>query len=501
MTLDPKPSSHEAWTRLRFSIIGPLLSAPPEPGELRTAIVELARKSWCHPTTGEPVSFGESTIERWYYKALRARTDPLSALRRRVRKDSGTRRRLSDRLVSILIDQHRLHPHWTYKLHADNLAALIEAHPELGARPSYPTVTRFMKSRGLFRRKRQRRPIRPGMAVAETRLECREVRSFEMTHVGSLWHLDFHHGSLPILIDDGSWATPIALAILDDYSRLCCHAQWYLGETTEDLVHGLSQGFQKRGLPRSLLTDNGSAMIAAETTEGLSRLGIIHETTLAYSPYQNGKQESFWGTLEGRLLAMLDRKKDLSLSFLNEATQAWVEMEYNRTVHSETGMTPLERFLNGPDVSRESPSGEGLRLSFRFDERRTQRRSDGTVSLSGVRFEIPSRFRHLERLVVRYARWNLGLVHLVDERSGVLLCPIYPLDKQRNADGLRRSVEPITSPLSAQISAAEEGAEEEVAPLLRKLLEEYAATGTPPGYLPKTSPIVSTPPSPKDTLR
>jgi hypothetical protein len=27
-------------------------------------------------------------------------------------------------------------------------------------------------------------------------------------------------------------------------------------------------------------------MIAAEVTEGLGRLGIIHETTLPYSPYQ-----------------------------------------------------------------------------------------------------------------------------------------------------------------------------------------------------------------------
>ena len=54
------------------------------------------------------------------------------------------------------------------------------------------------------------------------------------------------------------------LGILDDHSRLCCHLQWYLSETAEDLVHGLSQAIQKRGLPRALMTDNGSAMIAEE---------------------------------------------------------------------------------------------------------------------------------------------------------------------------------------------------------------------------------------------
>jgi transposase InsO family protein len=48
----------------------------------------------------------------------------------------------------------------------------------------------------------------------------------------------------------------------------------------------LSQAFQKRDLPRSILYDNGSAMIAAETEQGLSRLGILFENTLPFSPFQ-----------------------------------------------------------------------------------------------------------------------------------------------------------------------------------------------------------------------
>ena len=43
-----------------------------------------------------------------------------------------------------------------------------------------------------------------------------------------LWHLDFHHGSLKVLTPGGQWLRPIALGILDDHSRLCCHVQWYL---------------------------------------------------------------------------------------------------------------------------------------------------------------------------------------------------------------------------------------------------------------------------------
>ena len=83
-----------------------------------------------------------------------------------------------------------------------------------------------------------------------------------------------------VLLANGQWAYPLLLGILDDHSRLCCHAQWYLTEGAEELCHGLSQGFQKRALPRALMSDNGSAMIAAETEQGLARLGIVHETTL-----------------------------------------------------------------------------------------------------------------------------------------------------------------------------------------------------------------------------
>jgi putative transposase len=111
------------------------------------------------------------------------------------------------------------------------------------------------------------------------------VRSYESEYVNGLWHLDFHEGSSKIVTPKGELVKPRLLGIMDDRSRLACHLQWYLDETVEDLIHGLCQAFLKRGLPRSLLTDNSLAMIAAETKQGLQRLGILHETTLPHSPY------------------------------------------------------------------------------------------------------------------------------------------------------------------------------------------------------------------------
>jgi putative transposase len=178
-------------------------------------------------------------------------------------------------------------------------------------------------------------------------------------------------------------------------TRRICHLQWYLDVTAETLVHGLAQAIAKRGLPRALLTDNGAAMVAGETTEGLARLGILHHTTLPYSPEQNAKQEVLWAQVEGRLIAMLEGEPELSLALLNQATQAWAEEEYQRRRHDELKCSPLEAALAGPSLVRPSPSSIDLRRAFRIQITRAVRRSDATCTLAGIRFELPWRYRTL----------------------------------------------------------------------------------------------------------
>lgn len=490
MTKKLTQSTATLWARFRFSVIGSLLSAPLARGELKAAIQSLAEKIWTHPVNGRDVQYAATTIERWYYKARNEQDDPVRVLQRAVRKDSG-KVSLGSQLAEHLRAQYRDHSHWSYQLHYDNLASAVKADPSLAPLCSYSTVKRFMQTRGMVRKRRQPKG-RPGEERAARRRENREIRSYESEYTGSLWHLDFHHGSLKVITGQGQWQRPIVLGILDDHSRLCCHLQWYLSETAEDLVHGFSQALQKRGLPRALLTDNGAAMVSDEFTEGLLSLGIVHEKTLPYSPYQNGKQERLWATMEGRLMEMLDGV-ELTLDFLNEATQAWTEIEYNRAVHRELSMSPVERFSKTPDVLRPSPSSQAIREAFRLQTTRAQRQGDGTISLSGARFEIPARFRHFRHVVLRYARWDLGRIDLVDPRSGTILAPIYPLDRAANADGRRSAIEPDRGPdddepddgTLADSTPDDGGPDKPLPPLLKRILDEYSASGAPPAYLPK----------------
>ena len=475
-----------AWARFRFSIIGPLLSCPPKKGELKFELEALSKKQWLHPTTGLPVFFSVSTLERWLYRA-KPNADPVSALRSKRRTDASHTRTLSIELKQALQSQYRSHPSWSAQLHHDNCAILVKKTPALGAMPSYSTIHRYLKANNLRKHRRLTNRQTAGAMLAAERLEPREVRSYEVEYVHALWHLDFHHGSRKILGKDGKWVKPLLLAVMDDHSRVVCHAQWYLNETAESLVHGFKQALQKRDLPRALMSDNGSAMTSAEFTQGLARLGIVHELTLPYSPYQNAKQEVLWAQVEGRLMAMLEGETELTLSKLNEATIAWVEFEYHRKLHSEIASTPIQRYTQHKSVGRACPELSTLTRAFCAMVKRKQRRSDGTISLDGCRFEIPNAYRHLEVMHVRYASWDLRCVFLMGPHSDACVATLYPQDKAENANGMRRTLSPIDTEMTVEPSPTG------IAPLLKSLMAEYAATGLPPAYLPQPEKTKSKP--------
>jgi hypothetical protein len=124
------------------------------------------------------------------------------------------------------------------------------------------------------------------------------------------------------------------------------------------------------------------------------------------------------------------------------------------------------------------PDSDALRLAFTRTDHRMQRKSDGTVVIEGRRFDIPNRYRHLTRLEVRYAGWDLGLVHLVDERTGTVLTRLYPQDKTRNASGLRRTLSSVANGSATPMPTDVEPATG-LPPLLARMLDQQAGAQHP----------------------
>lgn len=476
----------QRWARMRFAVIGPLLADPPAAGALRARWHELAAQTWTHPVHGRPVRFSLGSIRRWYY-ACRDRLDPTTALCRASRRDRGHSRRLDASSIAALTRSYHTWPSWSYLLHYDNFLAGLNPEQRRSP-PSYATVRRCMRQQGLIPRHHPAdRHATPAAEATRERFAQREVRQYEHAQTHALWHIDAHHGSLA-LSHAGVMQRPALIAVLDDHSRLICHAQWYWHENAASAAHTLSQAIDKRGLPRMLLSDNGGPFVAAEISQGLHRLGIVPARTLCYAPNQNGKMEVFWGQVEGRLLAMLRHERDLDLYRLNTLTLAWIEHDYHRRIHAGIQTTPLMRYQDAPDVGRPAPDSTVLTQAFTRRASRRPRRSDCSLTVAGKRFDLPSRYRHLQTVMVRYASWDLDHVYLAHPETDAILDRLLPVDREAHASGLRRAFDPPA------VEPALTGTTTPGLPsLLQAALDASQASGLPPAFLPVTETPASPP--------
>ena len=104
-------------------------------------------------------------------------------------------------MATAIRAQYARSPEWTIQLHYDNLKVDSVAK----AVPSYPTVRRFFAAHGLHRvvpdRNKPLGALKPSGP--------NEIRSFEATHVGAMFHLDGHQGSLKVLPARASGSQPL----------------------------------------------------------------------------------------------------------------------------------------------------------------------------------------------------------------------------------------------------------------------------------------------------
>ncbi len=216
------------------------------------------------------------------------------------------------------------------------------------------------------------------------------------------------------------------IAFIDDASRLCCHAQFFLHENTTTLLAALRSGLYKRGVPEAMYVDNGSIYTSKEITQVCARVGCL----LCHAPVRDGaakgKVERFFRTVRDKFLI---RQLDLtSVDALNRQFTAWVEHHYNDHLHSTLQMKPIDRF--GLDLSRIRflPPNEVNDELFWVEHDRTVL-ADNTFSVQRRRFECPRDLRS-RKVQVRFDRKYLTrvVVFFKGERMG----EARPLDRVAN---------------------------------------------------------------------
>jgi putative transposase len=301
---------------------------------------------------GRWVRVSRNTLDRWIRSYREGGFDGLVPVPRQVANQTP------QRLLELAVALRREQPARTA---AQIHRIIVEAE---GSSPSARTINRHLAAAGL--------PWKGG-AVS------RALGRFEAEFRNELWTGDALHG--PVI--DGRRV--FLFCFIDDHSRLLVGYRWAAREDMLNASRALRAGIAARGLPKAVYVDNGSPFVSGQLLRACAVLGIRLIHSRPGRPEGRGKIERVFRTVRDQLLVELEDRPLASLEELGQTFQAWVEQVYHRRVHSETGQTPLERFLAiGPP---QLPAERSLREAFRWSERRTVSRT-GTVGMHGNTYEL-----------------------------------------------------------------------------------------------------------------
>ena len=178
---------------------------------------------------------------------------------------------------------------------------------------------------------------------------------FEATRPNELWTGDALHG--PVIEGRKTYL----FAFIDDNSRTLVGYRWGWAEDTLRMEAALRSAMAARGVPESIYVDNGSSFVSHQLLRVCATLGIVLVHSRPGKPQGRGKIERAFRTVREQFLVELAHTKVEGIDELNRLFAAWVESVYHRMVHSETGQTPLERFLAAGAPSRPVPNACGRR--------------------------------------------------------------------------------------------------------------------------------------------
>jgi hypothetical protein len=203
--------------------------------------------------------------------------------------------------------------------------------------------------------------------------------------------------------------------------------------TAEKTVEELRTIFARNGLPKQLVSDNGSQFVSEVFQKFMRENGIFHIKSAPYKPSTNGQAERFVATFKSSMRAMCNETDDINLKlncFL---------LRYRNTPHTTTGETPAKLFM-----------GRTLRTKLDLLKPDTQKQvSDSQMKLAFSNDRKLREFEIGETVLARdYRSKDKWIRGTIASREGPLMYKIdvgYGILWRRHADQLRNS-EIVQSP-------------------------------------------------------
>ncbi len=368
----------------RWAVIGEATDERLSPAERGRLVSELACRVH-RDADGATMRVTPRTIYRWLAAWRTSGFDGLKPVRRR---DAGAPR--TERQILELAAALRREAPARSAAHIAEILAVTR-----GWEVSERTLQRWFVDQGLER----------------ARLEGRHraYGRFEAAACGDLWTADAWDGP-PLAELKGRHAQ--LFSILDDRSRLVPHGAFYPDVGEWSFQRCMRTAIVRRGIPRTLYIDHGSAFISQQLKLICARLSIRITHSKPGRPQGRGKKERHYRTVAEQFAVEVDVAGVDTLAELNRYFAAWVEQAYHRRVHRTTGQAPLDRWLAGPSSLRETPDPDTLGQAFLWSVQRTVT-ATRTVSLHGNLYEVDPTLVG-RRVELRYDPTDLDRITVFD---------------------------------------------------------------------------------------
>jgi putative transposase len=415
-SLSPKNHAEEVAV-FRHGLIGALAAGALDHGDLAAELRKAAERKVRPPGSPRTRTFSVPTLERWLYAY---RCGGLAALAPRGRSDRGRGRDLPEELRELLREIRREHP----TVSAVLIVKTLRNAGRISDDVSVCTVRRMLNEAGLAR---QASAERPG-PTARLRWQAEAP--------GLLWHGDVCHGPT---LTVGERRTPVRVhALLDDCSRFVVALVVASDEKEVTMLRLFTAALLEHGRPDALYLDNGATYRGDILQIACSRLGTALLHAKPHDAPARGKMERFWRTMRDQAL---DHVGSLtSLSDIEARLRRWVDEHYHKSPHAGLmGQTPLSVYAPS---SRTFDRLDAAQLEAALTVITNRRvRTDSTLSLDGVDYEVPLGFLagKVVRVATCFARGGKPELVLDDRR--IALEPVDPTANARRKRPPRREPE------------------------------------------------------------
>ena len=365
----------QEWALFWCSLLKPVLFGEVSKEETHSFLKELAGEETVFPD-GEKKKPALSTLRR---KLKLYQGGGFEALSRKRRSDRGKARKQREDIVERAVALKRDQP-----------------------RRSHLTINEFLEAEGkkripkssLYRHLKEAGATRLKLGVTRTPVRKRWTRD----HTHDLWVGDFEEG--PYVLEGGEAIATHLSAFIDCHSRFVVEARYYYRQTLDVLIDSLLRAWALHGAPSELYVDQAKVYLSQGLRCACYALNIhlIHRGR--GDPPPGGLIEKFFQTAQGRFEAEVRAGNILTLSELNRALSAWLEVSHHRTPHSETGEAPRERYDKALTVLRAVDMEKALQYFMRR-ERRTVHKDFCDVQLDRRFYRVDKRLRG-DRVEVRY---------------------------------------------------------------------------------------------------